>query len=472
MGMGHLLARTGVPVRAGGQGYAVPAVSFGKRLALFFFLIALVPTLALLAILIFVSHDSRRGKADARLSAGLETASVLYRQRVSDAGIQAKRLASDPRLAGAVKSDDRSQLAALTQEESRSDNVRRVELTDAAGRQIAAAGPQDAVAFARVELTENGIPVGVFRVSTTEANAYAATVETLTKRELVLSRSGAPLVATVTPPTTKVKPDETEDVETPEGEFRGRALTLDPSTSETLLLLGPRTEGGGVGIGRVAIIILVWFLLVAVGLAWALARALTRLHDRVAEQAVTDPLTGLWNRRRLVETLDFEVERSTRFGHELSLLILDIDDFKLINDEIGHLQGDEVLESVADAVHEETRAIDLAARYGGDELALLLIETDREGARNLAERLRERVRQNEVPLREGGSMEVTISVGVATLPDCADSLDSLVDAADHALLRAKRAGKDKIRTAPTLGTPGGASGATLRQRRRAARNAS
>jgi diguanylate cyclase (GGDEF)-like protein len=229
--------------------------------------------------------------------------------------------------------------------------------------------------------------------------------------------------------------------------------------------------GGGVGVGRPATVILVWFLLVAVVLAYALARALTRLHDRVAEQAVTDPLTGLWNRRRMVETLDFEVERAGRFGHELSFLILDVDDFKQINDAIGHLQGDEVLEYVAEAVHEETRAIDMGARYGGDELALLLIETDREGARILAERLRERVRDGEVPLREGGSMKVTISAGVATLPDSADSLDSLVDAADHALLRAKRAGKDKIRTAPTLGSPSVGSGRAGRQQRRPAENA-
>jgi diguanylate cyclase (GGDEF)-like protein len=446
-------------------------VSFGRRLALFFFLIALVPTLALLAILIFVSHDSGRGKADARLSAGLETASAVYKQRVSDAGVQAQRLAPDPRLARAVRADDRSQLASLTKEAVRSDHVQRVELTNASGVQIAGAGSQDAVAFARVDLTEHGIPVGALRVSTTPADAYANSVHQLTDRQLVLSRAGKPLVATVTPPTSKVSPDETEDVDLPEGDFRGHVLTLDASNDETLLLLGPRSEGGGVGVSRPATAILVWFLAVAVVLAYALARALTRLHDRVAEQAVTDPLTGLWNRRRMVETLDFEVDRAQRFGHPLSMLILDVDDFKQINDEIGHLQGDEVLEYVADAVHEETRTIDLGARYGGDELALLLIETDREGARILAERLRQRVREDEVPLREGGSMKVTVSVGVATLPDCADTLESLVDAADHALLRAKRAGKDKIRSAPTLGSPDDSGGGPRRRPRRPAGNA-
>src|SRR5206468_1397637 len=99
-----------------------------------------------------------------------------------------------------------------------------------------------------------------------------------------------------------------------------------------------------------------------------------------------------------------EVSRALRFGHPISLIILDVDDFKAINDRQGHLQGDIVLETVADAVREAIRTIDVAARYGGDELALTLVETGREGATILAERLREQVRDTEVPLREGGSM--------------------------------------------------------------------
>jgi diguanylate cyclase (GGDEF)-like protein len=146
--------------------------------------------------------------------------------------------------------------------------------------------------------------------------------------------------------------------------------------------------------------------------------------------------------------LEREVDRALRFGHEISLIILDVDDFKEINDREGHLQGDVVLEAVADVVREVTRSIDVAARYGGDELALMLFETGREGAKALGERLAQRMRDSEVPRRDGGTMKVTISVGVATLPDAAGDLVSLVDAADHALLRAKRAGKNKLRAAP------------------------
>jgi diguanylate cyclase (GGDEF)-like protein len=190
------------------------------------------------------------------------------------------------------------------------------------------------------------------------------------------------------------------------------------------------------------------FLAAGVVLAWALARTLTRLHQRVERQAATDPLTGLWNRRYMAQTLEREVARAIRFGHPISLIILDVDDFKKINDRQGHLQGDIVLESVADVVREATRSIDVAARYGGDELALILVETGREGGAVLGERIGDRMRETEVPRREGGSMGVTVSVGVATIPDSADSLESLVDAADRALLRAKRAGKNQFRAAP------------------------
>jgi len=175
-------------------------------------------------------------------------------------------------------------------------------------------------------------------------------------------------------------------------------------------------------------------------LDYALGKLEGPARDQADAEAARDP--------QLAETLDREVARAQRFGHPMSLIILDVDDFKQINDRLGHLQGDIVLETVADVVREATRSIDVAARYGGDELALILVETEREGAAILGERIAEQMRATEVPLREGGSMGVTVSVGVATIPDSADGLESLVDAADRALLRAKRAGKNQIRAAP------------------------
>jgi diguanylate cyclase (GGDEF)-like protein len=413
---------------------------------LFFVLIAIVPTAALIGILVFVSHDSQRGKADARIAAGLQTAFAVYNDHQSTAAAKARRLAKDPELAVALR-DGHARVVRWTQQAARLPGVARVEL-DVNGAAATSAGPADAVAFAKVGLNEESVPVGTLRLSTTTADQYVDEVHHLTDRELVLHRGDAVLAATVTPPAKTLGADESGDVTTGGVEYRGREAALGEGSNESLLLLGSPESGGLLGVGRPAAAILIWFLLAAIVLAWALARTLTRLHQRVETQAVTDPLTGLWNRRYLSQVLDREAARAVRFGHELSLIIFDIDDFKGINDRLGHLQGDVVLESVGDVVRETTRTIDVAARYGGDELALILFETGREGAKALGERLAQRMRDTDVPKRSGGTMRVTISVGVATLPDAADDVESLVDAADHALLRAKRAGKNKLRAAP------------------------
>ena len=434
--------------RYGGQGYAVASVSFGRRLALFLVLIAVVPTLALIAILLFVSEDSQRGKADARLAAGLRTATAVYGTRTADAASKAQALAASPDLGAALRAHDRTAEQAFMQRAAGEPATLRAALYDNVGNLVAAAGPTNAVAFSQVGLTASGQPVGTLRVSVTTADQYANEVKSLTDTEAVVTRSGQPLGSTVPPPSKTLTPDQTADLTTGGKEYRGHMLTLNSSDHEDLLLLGPPKGGQVLGVGRAALAVMIWFLVAAAILAWGLARTLTRRHERIAQEALTDPLTGLWNRRHMSETLDREVSRALRFGHEISLIILDVDDFKRINDGLGHLQGDIVLEEVSDLVKDATRDIDVAARYGGDELALILVETGSEGATILAERLRERVRDTEVTLREGGTMGVTISVGVATVPDSAEDLESLVDGADRALLRAKRSGKNQIRTAP------------------------
>jgi diguanylate cyclase (GGDEF)-like protein len=341
-----------------------------------------------------------------------------------------------------------------------------VEVLDNAGRPLAEAGSPTAVAFARVGLTQQARPVGALRLSTTTAAQYAAQVHRLTNQQVLLRRGGATLASTVPPPSKTLEADQTEDLSAGGVDYRAHATRLDPDDGLTVTMLGPPESDGVLGIGGPALAILVWFLIAAVVLSWALARTLTRLHRRVAEQAMTDPLTGLWNRRHMAETLDREVNRARRFRHPISLIILDVDDFKKINDSEGHLQGDIVLERVAQVVREGTRQIDVAARYGGDELAVILVETDREGALILGERLADRMRAAEVPQREGGSMAVTISLGVATIPDSAEDVESLVDAADRALLRAKRAGKNQIRAAPATRPGDGPKGGSRSRRPR------
>jgi diguanylate cyclase (GGDEF)-like protein len=319
---------------------------------------------------------------------------------------------------------------------------------------VAAAGSDDGFAEAELGLRQGASEVGALRVASTTAEDYVAELHRLTGREVVVSRDGVPLSSTVTPPTKAVAPGETVDLELDNDELRAHLLTLDSAVNESVLLAGPRAEGGFLSLGRPSALLLVGLLLLAALFAYGLSRALTALYSRVAQEAATDPLTGLWNRRRLSEMLAREVDRALRFDHPLSFLIFDVDDFKAINDREGHPQGDAVLRAVAEVVLETTRSIDVAARYGGDEFALILLETDFEGAAMLAERLRTRVKNADIPMDGDYPMKATISVGVATLPDAAVEVETLVDAADRALLRAKRAGKNKIRTAPAR-TAGG-----------------
>ena len=423
-------------------------MTFRRRLVVFFILIALVPSAALAGMLVLVSDDSREGKADARIAAGLETALALYEGQVVEARTQAERLASSPALARVLRDGDRGAAARFARRATRAPEVAAVEILDAARIVFGRAGPPDAIAFARVELTSAGDPVGAVGVSVLTAPAYAAELRRLTGRELVISREGRTLTATVGVPITSVGQGETADLSLPEGDFRARRVSLDADGAEGLLLLGPRKEGGLVGIGRAAAAILVGLMAIGFVLAYALARTLGGLHARVAEQAITDPLTGLWNRRRMDELLSREVDRASRFGHELTLVIVDVDDFKLINDRRGHPQGDAVLGTLGEIVTRTTRSIDVPARYGGDELALILVETAAEGGTALADRLREEVAETEARGPDGDSVRFTVSAGVATLPDAADSADTLIEAADKALLRAKRKGKNRTFRAP------------------------
>jgi diguanylate cyclase (GGDEF)-like protein len=169
------------------------------------------------------------------------------------------------------------------------------------------------------------------------------------------------------------------------------------------------------------------------------------LHETVRLQAVTDELTGLYNRNHFQETLDSEIERSRRFGTDVGVVMLDIDDFKQVNDSFGHPQGDLVLVEVGRVLRDLSRDIDEPARYGGEELAVILPQTDLNGAELLAERMRAAIEGLETKRTDGeGVLQVTASFGVASLPACASDRESLIAEADAALYRAKRAGKNRV----------------------------
>jgi diguanylate cyclase (GGDEF)-like protein len=169
-----------------------------------------------------------------------------------------------------------------------------------------------------------------------------------------------------------------------------------------------------------------------------------RLHRVVERQAVTDALTGLANRRQFYEVLGREYERAQRFGQPVSLILLDIDDFKQINDSRGHLAGDAVLHSVAATLGEVIREIDLAARYGGEEFAVLLPQTGPEGAANLAERLRSEIAARKIRFGTEEIAGVTASFGVAAGPVNEQTQIDLIASADAALYQAKREGKNHV----------------------------
>jgi diguanylate cyclase (GGDEF)-like protein len=167
-------------------------------------------------------------------------------------------------------------------------------------------------------------------------------------------------------------------------------------------------------------------------------------HETATRESLTDDLTGLANRRAFDDGLAREVERAKRFGGTLALVLIDLDNFKAINDDYGHPQGDVVLREVARVMRESSREVDLAARHGGEEFALVLPATDLEGAFNLAERVRERIAALYVRRLDGaGALRVTASCGIAAVPEKPADEGVLVAAADHALYEAKRSGKNK-----------------------------
>jgi diguanylate cyclase (GGDEF)-like protein len=179
-----------------------------------------------------------------------------------------------------------------------------------------------------------------------------------------------------------------------------------------------------------------------------------RLYAQVQELARTDALTGLSNRGEFQRQLKDEVERSRRYHRSFSLLMLDIDHFKTVNDSYGHQAGDEVLRAVAARLREQSRPADRVARHGGEEFVVILPEIAGEGALALAERLRAAVADSAVAVTEGRTIPVTISIGVATFPADAGSGTELIAAADTALYAAKQGGRNRIsRYEPALGQP-------------------
>jgi diguanylate cyclase (GGDEF)-like protein len=165
-------------------------------------------------------------------------------------------------------------------------------------------------------------------------------------------------------------------------------------------------------------------------------------NARLEELSFKDPLTGVYNRRYFALRIEEEGKRYARFGEPLSLVLIDLDRFKGINDELGHHAGDDTLREVAQLIAANSRSFSVVTRYGGDEFAVLLVNTPKSGAVSYARRIRDIIERHRFV---HGSL--TVSVGIAALPDDVTSSDGLVPAADRALYSAKRRGRNVVEVA-------------------------
>jgi diguanylate cyclase (GGDEF)-like protein len=163
--------------------------------------------------------------------------------------------------------------------------------------------------------------------------------------------------------------------------------------------------------------------------------------ERVQQMAEIDGLTGIYNRRHLERRLVAELERMARYQHGMAVLMVDIDHFKRVNDEFGHLLGDEVLRHISVVLTRSLRKLDILCRYGGEEFAILLPETTAENAVNVAEKLRRKIEAHNFA---GVPRPVTVSIGHADYPKHGVTRDELIKAADAALYAAKQAGRNRV----------------------------
>lgn len=191
----------------------------------------------------------------------------------------------------------------------------------------------------------------------------------------------------------------------------------------------------------------------------SLALANLKLRELLRNQSIRDPLTGLYNRRYLEESLNRELHRANRTGRNVSLVMLDLDHFKHFNDTFGHQVGDILLKEVAGVIKGRVRAGDLACRYGGEEFSVIIAEVDAEGTYKCVETIREAIKHLSLHHRGQTLGTITVSAGIATFPAHGETPEDLTRAADEALYQAKKSGRDRIAVYEPL-----ESGATLNDR--------
>jgi diguanylate cyclase (GGDEF)-like protein len=210
------------------------------------------------------------------------------------------------------------------------------------------------------------------------------------------------------------------------------ALSYDPRVASFATL-----EYWGTLLALVAPVVLVAYI------TTMLAADIRYAVDKIKQVSDTDDLTGLYNMRAFSAILQRAFKQSVRHGHSLSLVMADSDNLKSVNDAHGHDAGNRLLQHLVRCIRDELRGSDVIARFGGDEFVLLLPETNRRGAQELAERIRRSVEGSRFDIR-GGDMHITVSLGIASYPEDGGNLEVILDKADKAMYRAKQRGRNQV----------------------------
>jgi diguanylate cyclase (GGDEF)-like protein len=176
---------------------------------------------------------------------------------------------------------------------------------------------------------------------------------------------------------------------------------------------------------------------------FALALRRLKLYKEIETLAITDGLTGVYTRRYFIERFDEEIKRSALRHSTLAFLMIDADHFKMVNDQHGHLTGDLVLKEISNIIQENVREIDIVARFGGEEFCVVLPDTDMEGARVVAERIRKSAEKRTIKAYDN-TVRVTLSIGIAVYPSDGKFLEEMMDKADWSLYRAKSQGRNCV----------------------------
>jgi diguanylate cyclase (GGDEF)-like protein len=421
-------------------------MSFRRRLTVTVLLIVVVPVIAIVIFFVPLSSESRTGKADARLAGALAPTLNGYDAQIKSAGREARLVANDPELGEAILGGPSPALDRRVRQLALQLGLTRLEVEDLSETLIARYSSGQPVATVELDVSSQGDTVATLFVSTTDATEFARSVHRTTGLPFVVAVGGATIATGATDASSldlSGEPRRTIDVELPSGDYRARIVPL-PDAVENVraALLGPRDSGFS-GSQALVAAILIALVLLAFALIVPLIRDLRQQHERAEEEAINDELTGLSNHRRFRQILAKEVERAKRFDRPLSVVMLDLDDFKAINDNHGHLMGDRVLREVGRILKLESREVDEPARYGGEEFAIALPETRIDGAMEVGERIRRRLDSIRIPLDGSGEITIRASVGVAGSPEQAPDTKTLIKAADQALYRAKQQGKNR-----------------------------